>query len=351
MDSHFFGEPVPVVTATEEGTDEPSWTVDVIRISGNVVVGTLLVSNTTLPPRKNKKNKIVWRLPDSIHGDLPRFGEQDKKRLWELFKEQKKKRRKSQNKSNGIENEEDEESKAEHFVELQGTAESVSSSPSFNLVSPPPGFECSNSVPSTDDPATILEHVSISSSPPGINTAVTLSSFSECRKQYISVPACGSTDALAMMVGASAFERFRQLVEGTDLMTANDQDNVTSLWNIWLGCYTEDATQSLLVGSAHTTAVTPTSRQDQWYSVLFSLPLLKKYWTCRGWTAVPVQPFASAESMILMVLNGTTIQMETELLSYTLTLLLHGSKELDGTTHSYVIVNAILTFQPTPTAP
>jgi hypothetical protein len=355
MDSHSFGEPVPVVSATEDGRDEPRWTVDVIRTSGNVVVGTLLISNTTLPPRKNKKNKIVWRLPESIHGELPRFGEQDKKRLWELFKELKKKRRKSQNKSNGKEDEDDSDSKAEHFIELQGSVESIASSPSSNFLSPPPGFECSNPTPTTDDPTTLLEHVSISSGPPGLSTAVALAPITDRRQQYISVPACGSIDALALLVGAAVFERFRHLVEGTVLTTmstANDEDSVLSLLNTWLECYTEGATQSLLVGSAHTTAVTPMSRREQWCSVLFSAPSHQKYWTCRGWTAVPVAPSCAAlNSMVLLVLNGTTKQMETELLSYTLTVLLHGSAALDEMTHHFVIVNAILTLQPTTTVP
>jgi hypothetical protein len=88
MDSHGFSDPVPVTDA-----EIPTWEVEVIRIKGDVIVGQLTVNNKTLPPRKGGKAKaIVWKLPDDAT-QLPRFGEHEKKRLWELFKEQKKQRR------------------------------------------------------------------------------------------------------------------------------------------------------------------------------------------------------------------------------------------------------------------
>ena len=84
-------EPVAVKDAPT-----PTWTVDVIRDSGSVLVGTLTVNNETLPPRKNKK-KIAWKLPEDPNV-TPKFGEHEKKRLWELFKEQKKERRRQSKK-------------------------------------------------------------------------------------------------------------------------------------------------------------------------------------------------------------------------------------------------------------
>ena len=112
MENHIFGEPVPavyypvssnrddeVVVLTSEGDDdaEPSWTVDVIRKGSNVVVGTVVINNTKLPPRRNKNKKIVWKLPSANNTgtdeDIPRFGKQDYPRLWEIYKEEKKKRR------------------------------------------------------------------------------------------------------------------------------------------------------------------------------------------------------------------------------------------------------------------
>ena len=115
MENHIFGEPVPVIhypvsfndstgsddvengTHRNDDNHEPSWTVDVIRKGSNVVVGTIVINNTKLPPRRNKNKKIVWKLPSSnssnTEEDIPRFGKQDYPRLWEIYKEEKKKRR------------------------------------------------------------------------------------------------------------------------------------------------------------------------------------------------------------------------------------------------------------------
>lgn len=112
MENHIFGEPVPVVyypessdskneevisSSEHKGDAEPSWTVDVIRKGSNVVVGTIVINNTKLPPRRNKNKKIVWKLPTAnntgTEEDIPRFGKQDYPRLWEIYKEEKKKRR------------------------------------------------------------------------------------------------------------------------------------------------------------------------------------------------------------------------------------------------------------------
>jgi hypothetical protein len=88
MDSHGFSDPIPVPDAAI-----PTWEVEVIRLKGDVIVGQLIVNHNTLPPRRGGKAKaIVWKLPDDA-SILPRFGEHEKKRLWELFKEVKKERR------------------------------------------------------------------------------------------------------------------------------------------------------------------------------------------------------------------------------------------------------------------
>jgi hypothetical protein len=110
MENHTFGDPVPVVHysisshssndvehSDQQSEVEPSWTVDVIRKGSNVVVGTIVINNTKLPPRRNKNKKVVWKLPASnntnTEEDIPRFGKQDYPRLWEIYKEEKKKRR------------------------------------------------------------------------------------------------------------------------------------------------------------------------------------------------------------------------------------------------------------------
>lgn len=57
---HSVSDPRPV------GGDEnlPSWEVDILR-DDTVIVDTFLLNNEVLPPRTNKKGKVVWRLPDT----------------------------------------------------------------------------------------------------------------------------------------------------------------------------------------------------------------------------------------------------------------------------------------------
>jgi hypothetical protein len=82
---HSFSDPRP---APNGHNDLPSWNVDVYREGVPDPVFTLLVNDETLPPRMRKK-KVVWRLPTDQEL-LPSFGAEDKKRLADLFKVQKK---------------------------------------------------------------------------------------------------------------------------------------------------------------------------------------------------------------------------------------------------------------------
>lgn len=104
MESHYFTEPVPV---DQKGKDAalPTWRVEVMRHSATDSVGTLLISNDNLPPRRSKK-KILWKLPDNTSTN-PTFGEHEKKRLWELFKQQKKERKRQALLEKGQTDEED----------------------------------------------------------------------------------------------------------------------------------------------------------------------------------------------------------------------------------------------------
>ncbi|CAB9517778.1 expressed unknown protein [Seminavis robusta] len=89
-DRHAFSEPRAIV-----GLPLPTWDVDVFRDGVPEPILTLRVDETTLPPRRSKKKKIVWKLPDSLD-QIPRFGADEKRRLLDLFKNLKKeKRRKS----------------------------------------------------------------------------------------------------------------------------------------------------------------------------------------------------------------------------------------------------------------
>ena len=90
-DRHFLSDPRPV-----PGLDLPTWEVDVHREGVEQPILTLKVDAKVLPPRKKKK-KTLWKLPDSIE-TKPKFGEQDKRRILELFREKKKELKKLKNK-------------------------------------------------------------------------------------------------------------------------------------------------------------------------------------------------------------------------------------------------------------
>ena len=82
-DRHFLSEPRPI-----KGLELPTWEVDILREGVDTPIMTIRVDNLTLPPRKRKK-KVVWKLPDNFD-QLPKFGTEDKKRILEIFKQQKK---------------------------------------------------------------------------------------------------------------------------------------------------------------------------------------------------------------------------------------------------------------------
>ena len=88
-DRHTFSEPRPIA-----GLTLPSWDVDVFRDGVPEPILTLRVDETNLPPRRSKKKKIVWRLPETVD-QSPRFGDYEKRRLLDIFKSLKKERRKS----------------------------------------------------------------------------------------------------------------------------------------------------------------------------------------------------------------------------------------------------------------
>uniref|UniRef100_A0A6S8XWT2 NTF2 domain-containing protein n=2 Tax=Ditylum brightwellii TaxID=49249 RepID=A0A6S8XWT2_9STRA len=94
-DRHSLSAPRPVSfeEKNEGSSSQLAWEVDVFRAGVDTPVETLRIDDTTLPPRANKKGKIVWRLPTE-EGKLPNFGTDERRRIMELFKERKKSRRK-----------------------------------------------------------------------------------------------------------------------------------------------------------------------------------------------------------------------------------------------------------------
>ena len=90
-DRHFLSSPRPI-----PNVDLATWDVDIMRHGVDMPIMTIRVDNTVLPPRKNKK-KTVWKLPDSID-TLPKLGVQDKRRIFDLFREKKKELKKLKSK-------------------------------------------------------------------------------------------------------------------------------------------------------------------------------------------------------------------------------------------------------------
>jgi hypothetical protein len=86
-DRHYLTEPRPI-----PGLSLPTWEVDIFRDGVDTPVLTLRVDSESLPPRHGKKKKIVWKLPDDVN-QIPKFGLEDKKRIFELYKHEKKMRR------------------------------------------------------------------------------------------------------------------------------------------------------------------------------------------------------------------------------------------------------------------
>jgi hypothetical protein len=88
MNSHTISTPVPV----PDYSVQPCWSVNILR-HDEIVVASLVLHKTNLPPRCARNKRIVWKLPSSYHQE-PTFGRHEQERIWELYKQQKKERRK-----------------------------------------------------------------------------------------------------------------------------------------------------------------------------------------------------------------------------------------------------------------
>ena len=66
QDRHRVSEARPLPGSGDDGLkDVPTWEVDIIR-DGTVIVDTFVLNNEVLPPRKNKKGRVLWRLPSDL---------------------------------------------------------------------------------------------------------------------------------------------------------------------------------------------------------------------------------------------------------------------------------------------
>lgn len=89
MERHTISEPRCLVN---DGDANPCWEVDILR-DDSLVVDTFVLNNSVLPPRVNKKGKVLWKLPET--GDkLPSFAAEDRRRILEIYKRRKKERKK-----------------------------------------------------------------------------------------------------------------------------------------------------------------------------------------------------------------------------------------------------------------
>jgi len=70
-----------------------TWIVDIYRKGVQDPVDTIEISDETLPPRVNKRGKVVWQLPDDGNR-VPSFAVNEQRRIMELFKDRKKSRKK-----------------------------------------------------------------------------------------------------------------------------------------------------------------------------------------------------------------------------------------------------------------
>ncbi|KAL3791174.1 hypothetical protein ACHAWO_013605 [Cyclotella atomus] len=90
-DRHSISDPRPVRNSTSV-----EWEIDILR-DETVIVDTFVLNNDVLPPRTNKKGKVLWKLPDTLDR-IPAFGTEDRRRILDVFKDRKKKRKQEKKK-------------------------------------------------------------------------------------------------------------------------------------------------------------------------------------------------------------------------------------------------------------
>jgi hypothetical protein len=331
MDKHSFN-----VARYVEGSKIPTWHVEVYRQGVDAPVDLLLLDNITFPPRK-RKGKVVWKLPDNSD-TIPKFGEYERQRLYEMFKKQKKERRKKKKKQSQKGND---NTLVPHNGANEGSTNTADISPAESdsddessdtsnhgeIPPPPPGFGVSHltlddSAPrsktstggtakpvktrsngTTQLPSTPFDptnnDTSYSTAKQPSDAPVSLPSTDlKVPVQYFTLPLNQPPQALAASVAAI----FIQSLPAGNLLS-------------WIGYYLPSCPKVLLMGSAQAACVSPQDRLAQWQS------LANAPWECQGWTIQTLAGVAS-ESNYLVVLTGRTIQRETECLAYNLTLVL-----------------------------
>jgi hypothetical protein len=395
MDSHTFTEP-ELVSRGDDGVEpssspaepEPSfpaleWRVHVLRQGVPEPIGSILINSSTLPPRRNKAGKIVWKLPDEPN-QVPKFGIHEQKRLWELYKDQKKQRRKKQS----VPQEQSKGSEAQ-CGDQEAKATTVSPSPPQSAgrppqsdectttvvdnpknspyeqtsVSPPPGFGATGRLESlsleetasrrTDNPQLFQQqstpqrnNLSGSHVPPPPGLAVAGASPSVTNGNHTSLSQSPSRVGQAKPSNYFALSSAVELASFPQSLAALVALSFQRLISVvgapdgvaeWLSYYSPNARSTLIMGTAQAVASTHDERWRQWQSLSplsaagttadeAAVPVgndsAGKRWECSGWTAQAV--VAESDTLwppdVLIVLAGRTLQQH--LLSFNLTLLL-----------------------------
>lgn len=340
MDSHSFSEPRLL-----EKSETLTWQVEVLR--RGQVVDILQVNAANFPPRLNKKKKVVWQLP-STADQLPRFGEYEKERLWEMFKQQKKERRKkvkqpgsnvddtTESRSQSFRDEDVIESNDNENDAIQIQKESIDEkqeqkgeeTPNFSQrnngslhPAPPPGFSISDvSLPKNGNPAP-SESLDRTKLIDGISSADKMEGAPAQRS--LSSSSSSSTSSPLQPCPRHALKDTSDTTFASRIATIFIQSLTKGQIEQWLFIYLERAPSTLMVGQAQAVCSTPEERWQQWTA------LQQPFWECQGWT---MQNCGSLQT--LLVLTGRTMQ-PTGTFYYNLSLIL---------TPQYQIRNSILSF-------
>lgn len=366
MDSHSFGEPKLLspddeLIETSSGVkDALNWSIDVLR-RGDEVVGTLVVNTKNFPPRFKKK-KVIWQLPTDP-SILPRFGSHEKDRLWELYKLQRKERRKKSK------NQEDSQSRQEDELASNGDAapsteqepgriaDSTMSSMTptvsagistqqvlqntqcdhkgMDTVPPPPGFASGVNAPITQSTLTIPLDMPASEPSPGLSSPV------------IPPPPGILVHAVATMNDFSGLIPPRYFTNGTSdigrivgsiFLHCMTSRSVKEWLGYYFFCHHENinnlSTSTLLMRQAQAVCHSVMDRVTQWSRLSTGAQ-----WDCQGVSTQRVVGSAKgAESTLLVVLSGVTVQSSIGSLSYSLSLILQLQEG------GYQIVNDVLSL-------
>lgn len=346
MDSHSFSEPRLL-----EKSDPLTWQVEVLR--RGQIVDILQVNATNFPPRFNKKKKVVWQLPVT-EDQLPRFGEYEKERLWEMFKQQKKERRKKVKPPNSNNNFVDDttESRGQSFRDddvsdsnyNEGSSihneddrdkpQQIDETPNMSQrhngslhPAPPPGFSLEDvSSPrknsnKSDPVSSDSRGISMSS---GDRNALTVQLDGPPAQVSLSSTSSTSTESPLQPCPRHSPNNhldanFIAQVAKTFIQSLTTKEQIDQ----WLSIYLERAPSTLMVGQAQAVCSTSEERSQQWKA------LQQPFWECQGWT---LQECGAGGG--LLVLTGRTMQ-PTGTFYYNLTLIL---------TPQYQIQNSILSF-------